>query len=66
VVIPLTISQFIHEAGHLVVGLRLGLHEQGILFVGIRPDEAAGSIYTERDRGSPMAVNASKAVCGAL
>lgn len=33
----------VHEAGHLVVGLRLGLDEQGIAFRPFKPGEAAGA-----------------------
>ena len=32
---------FVHEAGHLVIGLRLGIREQGIVFAGVRASEAA-------------------------
>lgn len=42
---PITIGPevAIHEAGHLVVGLRLGLDEQGIAFRPFRHGEAAGA-----------------------
>jgi|GEM_PF-2423026 len=38
-----------HEAGHLVVGLRIGLVEQGIVFRPVRPGEAAQAVYTFTD-----------------
>jgi hypothetical protein len=37
-----------HEAGHLVVGLRIGIQEQGILFAATG-DEAAQSWFSDRD-----------------
>jgi len=36
-----------HEAGHLVVGLRLGLQEQGVVFRPIKPGEGAQAVFTQ-------------------
>jgi hypothetical protein len=38
-----------HEAGHLIVGLRIGLVEQGIVFRPLPPGEAARAVYTFSD-----------------
>ena len=38
-----------HEAGHMVVGLELGLVEQGIVFRPLQPGEAAQAVYTFKD-----------------
>jgi hypothetical protein len=35
-----------HEAGHLIVGLKLGLVEQGIVFRPLNPGEGAQAVYT--------------------
>jgi hypothetical protein len=45
-----------HEAGHLVVGLRIGMDEQGILFGTLRPDEAGGAVCKHLDSDQKKAI----------
>lgn len=45
-----------HEAGHLVVGLRIGIDEQGIAFRPPRPGEAAGAWCKDLDRHPQKAI----------
>jgi hypothetical protein len=47
--LPITIQrdQAVHEVGHLVVGLHLGINEQGIAFRTGRRDEAAQAWYRD-------------------
>jgi hypothetical protein len=46
----------IHEAGHLVVGLRIGIDEQGIAFRSPGPGQAAGAWCRHPDRNLLKAI----------
>jgi hypothetical protein len=43
-----------HEAGHLVVGLLIGIQEQGILFAAVEPDEAAQAWFSDIDSAKSL------------
>jgi hypothetical protein len=45
-----------HEAGHLVVGLRIGIDEQGIVFRPPAPGQAAGACCKNLDRDPQKAI----------
>lgn len=53
---------YVHEAGHMVVGHRIGLFEQGVKFGALPPGEAAQAFYT---RGEPF-LNARRGLAGLL
>lgn len=48
-----------HEAGHLVVGLRIGLDEQGIEFFPAKPGEAARAWWKDLDQNPRRAITRS-------
>ena len=48
-----------HEAGHLVIGLRIGLDEQGIEFFPGKPGEAARAWWKDLDKNPRRAITRS-------